>query len=101
MPDARERPGAGRAVVPLMCARTTVVHEFVAHRFPGLAAVVGALHQLPEPAAGLRGIQPMRISRRAFQMINLPAPKMGATDVPLFTPCVRCQDECALACANQ
>ena len=37
-----------------------VVGELVAHRLPGLAAVVGALDQLPEPAARLRRVDPVR-----------------------------------------
>src|SRR5882762_11094141 len=34
-------------------------------------------------------------------MVDLPARKVGATDVPLVAPAVRCQHERALACANQ
>ena len=61
MPDALELPGMRRAVVPLVRAGHAVVGELVADRFPGLAAVVGTLDQLPEPTARLRGIQPVRI----------------------------------------
>ena len=39
-----------RAVVPLVGPGHAVVGELVAHRCPGLAAVVGALDQLAEPA---------------------------------------------------
>ena len=53
MPDSRELPGVRRAVVPLVSGGDAVVHELVTHRLPGLATVVGALDQLPEPAAGL------------------------------------------------
>ena len=101
MPDALELPGVRRAVVPLVRAGDAVVDELVAHRLPGLAAVVGALDQLPEPAAGLRRIQPVRIDGRALQVIDLPAPKVGAADVPLFALAVRRQDERALARADQ
>ena len=45
MPDALELPGVRRAVVPLVRAGHAVVDELVAHRLPGLAAVVGALDQ--------------------------------------------------------
>ena len=34
-------------------------------------------------------------------MVDLPTPKMGATDVPSFALCVRRQDERALECTNQ
>ena len=40
MPDALELPGMRRAVVPLVSAGDAVVDELVAHRLPGLAAVV-------------------------------------------------------------
>src|SRR4051812_4978219 len=101
MPDALELPGVLRAIVPLMCAGDSVVHKFIPDWLPGRAAVVGSLDQLPEPAAGLRGIQPIRVGRRTFDMVDLPAPKMRATDLPLFALGIRCQDECALACTNQ
>ena len=53
MPDALELPGMRRAVVPLVSAGDAVVGELVAHRLPGLAAVIGALDHLPEPAAAI------------------------------------------------
>ena len=43
VPDAFEFPGVGRAVVPHMGAGDAVVNELVADRFPGFAAVAGAL----------------------------------------------------------
>ena len=101
MPDALELPGVRRAVVPLVRAGDAVVDELVADRLPRLAAVVGALDQLPEPAAGLRRIQPIRVDGRALEVVDLPAAKVGAADVPLFALAVRCQDERALACADQ
>src|SRR5205814_7329028 len=78
-----------------------LVHKLVTHRLPGLPAIAGALDQLTEPTAGLRGIQPIRVSRRSFDVVHLPARKLGATDVPPFALSVRRQDERALACANQ
>src|SRR5256886_10583464 len=78
-----------------------VVDELVPHRLPRLATVVGALDQLPEPAAGLRRIQPIRVSGRSLQVVDLPAPEVGATDVPPFARCVRRQDERALPCTDQ
>src|SRR5262249_55498486 len=101
MPDALELPGARRAVVPLVSAGDTIVHELVPHRLPHLAPIVGALDLLPEPAAGLRRIQPIRVSGRSFEVVDLPARKEGATDVPPFALSIRRQDERALACPNQ
>ena len=101
MPDALELPGVRRAVVPLVRAGDAVVHELVPHRLPRLAAVVGALDHLPEPAAGLRRIQPIRVGGRSLEVVDLPAGKVGTTDVPPFALAVRRQDERALARANQ
>src|SRR5262249_42755976 len=89
MPDALELPGVRRAVVPLVRAGVAVVHELVAHRLPGLAAVVGALDLLPEPATALRRIQAVGIDRRALQMVHLPAPEVWAVDVPPLALAVR------------
>ncbi len=101
MPDALELPGVRRAVVPLVRAGDAVVDELVADRLPGLAAVVGALDQLPEPAAGLRRIQPIRIDGRSLEVVDLPAPEVGAADVPPFALAVRRQDERALPRTHQ
>ncbi len=101
MPDALELPGVRRAVVPHVRAGDAVVNELVAHRLPRLAAVVGALDLLPEPAAGLRRVQPVRIDGRAFQVVDLPAAKVGTADVPPLALAVRGQDKRALACTHQ
>ena len=101
VPDARELPGMRRAVVPLVSAGDAVVHELVPHRLPRLAAVAGALDHLPEPAAGLRRVQPIRVSRRPLEMVDLPASEVGATDVPPLALAVRRQDERALPRTNQ
>ena len=101
MPDAGELPGVLRAVVPLVRAGDAVVDELVADRLPGLAAVVGALHRLPEPTAGLRGIEPVRIDRRALEVVHLPAREVGTADVPPFALLIRCQHERALARTDQ
>ena len=82
MPDALEFPGVLRAVVPLVRAGYAFVGELVAHRFPVLPAVVRALDHLAEPAAGLGGIQPVRVDGRALEVIDLPAPQMGPADLP-------------------
>ena len=101
MPDALELPGVRRAVVPLVGAGDAVVDELVADRLPGLAAVVGALDHLPEPAAGLRRVQPVRVGGRALEVVDLPAREVRAADVPLLALAVRRQDERALARADQ
>ena len=87
VPDALELPRVRRAVVPLVRAGDAVVDELVADRLPGLAAVVGALDQLPEPAAGLRGIQPIRVGGRSLEVVDLPAAKMRTADVPPLRAC--------------
>src|SRR6202030_1327692 len=89
MPDALELPGMLVAVVKLVsCQRLSafrrgVVHELVAFAFgraagaggftwgrsglmPGLAAVVGPLNHLAEPAAGLGGVDAIRVGWRTF-----------------------------------
>ena len=68
---------------------------------PGLAAVVGALDDLAEPAAGLRGVDPVRIDGRTLEVIDLPAGEVRAADVPFFALAVRRQDERAFARADQ
>src|SRR6266850_273003 len=74
VPDPLEFPRVRRAVVPLVSAGNAVVNKFVTYRLPRLAPVIRALDLLPKPAAGLRRIYPVRISGRALQMVDLPAP---------------------------
>jgi hypothetical protein len=101
VPHARELPGMRRAVVPLVRARHAVVGELVADRLPGLAAVVGALHDLPEPAAGLRRPDAARVRGRALDVIDLPAAEVRPVDAPALTLAVGRQHERALACPDQ
>src|SRR5207244_12094009 len=106
MPDALDLPGVRRPVVPLVRGeglagfRRRVVNKLVAlglghalwggGRFargcsglvPGLAAVIRALNDLPEPAARLRRIKPIRVRGRTLEMIHFPARKVGAADIP-------------------
>ena len=89
MPDARELPRVRRAVVPLVRARDALVRELVADRLPRLAAVVGALDHLPEPAARLRRVEPVRVRRRSLEVIDLPARKVRPADVPPLALAVR------------
>src|SRR5208337_219127 len=123
MPDALELPGMLRAVIKLVRGerlaglRRNVVDEFVAVGLgrtdgsgragrgsglvPGFAAIVGALHDLSEPSAGLRGVDAIRIGRRAFEVINLPASEVRAADLPVLAFTVRRENECAFARAYQ
>src|SRR5262245_6827653 len=78
-----------------------LVREVVAHRLPRLTTVVRALDDLAEPAARLRGIQPLRGSWRPFDVVDLPAPEVRPVDVPLLAGPVGGQDEGALARSDQ
>ena len=97
MPHPLELPGMLRAVVPLMRGERLagfgrrVVDELVARGLrrtwggrlsgrrsglvPGLAAIVGALDQLPEPAARLRRIQPIRDRQAIPSRDTSPSPR--------------------------
>src|SRR2546430_13352555 len=118
MPDAFEFPRMLGAVIPLMRAGDSVVNEHVAlafrhpvrtlqilgaaaRRLPGFAAVIRSLNDLPEPCAGLRRVNPVRINRRPFHMINFPAGNMRSAYFPIFALRIRSQDERTLSCANQ
>ncbi len=101
VPDALELPGAGRAVVPLVGAGDAVVDELVPHRLPRLAAVVGALDLLPEPAARLRRVEPIRVGGRSLEVVHLPAREVGTADVPPLALSIRSQDERALLRADE
>ncbi len=118
MPDALELPGMLRAVVPLMCARNTVINELVTLGFrrairsfhflraaarcaPGFATIVRALNDLPKPATGLRGVDPIGVNHRTFHVINFPPREMRAADLPSFTRAIRSQNERAFFCADQ
>ena len=48
------------------------------------ATIVGALDDLPEPAAGLGGIDAVGINRRALDVVNLPTGKVRAGNRPLL-----------------
>src|SRR5204863_5897184 len=68
---------------------------------PGLAAVAGALDDLAEPAAGLRGVDAVGIDGRALEVVDLPAGKVRAADLPLLALAVGVEDEGALARADE
>jgi len=100
MPHSFELPGMRRAVVPLVSAGNALVRELIAYRLPRFPTVARALNQLPEPAAGLLGVQPIRVSGRSLHVINLPPRKMWAADLPPLTFSVGLQHKRTLACAN-
>jgi len=100
VPDALELPRMCGAVVPLVSAGNAFVGELVAYWVPCLAAVVGALDDLAEPATGLGGVDAIGINRRALEVIHLPACEVGAADVPLFPLAVGGEDEGAFARAD-
>src|SRR5277367_3861603 len=93
MPDPLEFPGMSRAVVPLMGAGISVVGEFISRRLPRFAAVVGSLDLLAKPAAGLGGVDSIRLDRRTFEMIDFPAGKERTGDVPVLSLAVGREDE--------
>src|SRR5262249_13339786 len=101
VPDALELPRVRRAVVPLVCAGNAVVDELVVDRFPGLAAVVGTLDELTDPAGALRGVETVRIGWRSLEVIHLPATKMRTGHVPPVTRAVGSKDERAFARSDQ
>jgi hypothetical protein len=122
MPDALELPRVLRAVVPLMggerlagCVRR-VISELVAgfgrpggrvfangrtRLQPGLAAVVGALDDLPEPSARLRRIDAIGVHGRTFHVVDFPSREKRTADRPVFALGLRAEDERALFCADQ
>src|SRR5262245_39956498 len=118
MPNALELPWMLRAVIPLMCTRDSIVDELVAltlrhpirafqvlrcasGRIPFFSAVIRTLNDLTEPPTGLRCINAVRIDRRTFYVINLPACKMRTADFPSFACAIRCQDKRSFSCTNQ
>ena len=99
-------------------ARYTVVNKFVALAFqhaigafqvlraapgrvPLFSAVIGTLDDLAEPRTGLRCINPVRIDRRTFYMINFPARKMRAADFPSFARTIRRQNRTPLFVSHE
>src|SRR5207245_10159690 len=125
VPDALELPRPLRAVVVLVGGERLarlgrrVVDELVAlalrhpvrrggglalrraRLVPGLPSVVGALDDLPEPAARLRRVAPVRIGRRSLDVVDLPPREVRTLDVPFPALAVRGQDEGALPGADQ
>src|SRR5579871_1929019 len=118
MPDALELPRMLRAIVELMRGerlagfRRSVVDELVALAFrhaagsgrfarrrprlmPRFAPVIRALDDLPEPSAGLRGIDAVRINGRSFEVVEFPAREVRSAHVPFITLAVCRKNECA------
>src|SRR5579871_838863 len=101
MPDTLEFPRMRRSVVPLVCSRNSLVSKFVSDRLPAFPAVVGPLHNLPAPAARLRRVNAIGVCRRRFHVIQFPARKMRAADLPLFPLAVSGQNKRAFARSHQ
>src|SRR4030095_11243667 len=101
VPDAFELPRVGRPVVPLMGPWHAVVGKLVPDRLPCLPAVARSLDELPEPAAALRRIEPIRVGRGPFEVINLPPAEGTPAHAPLFALAVGSQSERAFARTNQ
>src|SRR5262249_13532918 len=72
-----------------------------AGRLPGLATVARPLDDLPEPAARLRGVNPVRIGRRALHVVDLPAGEERPADLPLRPVAVRRENKGALLGADE
>src|SRR5271165_1777455 len=123
MPDSLKFPRMLRAIVELVCGERLarfgrrVVGELVALALgwtwggrlaswgsglvPSLAAVIGALDDLPEPAARLRCVKPVGIGGRSLEMVDLPAGEVRAADFPVLALAVGGKNECAFACAGE
>src|SRR5271156_3029931 len=93
VPHPLELPRVRRPVVPLMGSGDAFIGKLVSHRLPRLTAVVRALNDLPRPAARLRCVETVRIGRRAFQVVNIPACKVRPAHLPLLALSVRSQQE--------
>src|SRR5579864_2393609 len=89
------------AVVPFVRTRHSFVLKLVSHCLPGIAAVIGSLHHLTKPAGVLGGVEAIRVNRRTFNMVDLPARKMGPAYFPMFTLPVSAQDKSSLSGTNQ
>src|SRR3984893_19213875 len=101
MPDALELPGTRRPVVIEVCAGLALIRELVPNGIPCLPAVVGALDNLPEPTGVLGRIDPVGVSRRPLDVVDVPAGEVRSADVPLLALGIRGHHECALVRANQ
>ncbi len=101
VPDPGELPGHRGAVEELMGSGVALVGELVAHRVPGAAAVVTALDLLAEPAAALRGVEPVGVRGRALDVVDLPAREVRPADLPVPARAVRRQHERTLPRAHE
>src|SRR5690606_39854239 len=69
----------------------------VADRLPRLSAIVGAVHDLAEPVAGLGGVDAIRVRRGALEVEDFHAREVRFADLPVLALFVRGEDERALA----
>src|SRR5256885_7956594 len=74
---------------------------FSAGNLPRFAAIIRALDDLPEPSAGLRCVDAVRVHGRTLQVIHLPSPEVRAVHIPLLALAIRRQNECALFCSYE
>src|SRR5579875_1213843 len=101
VPDARERPGPWRPVIPLVGPDRLLVGEGVADGCPASPAVRRALDDLAEPAARLGGVEAVGVGLGAGEVVDLPPAEQWAVEVPATAPAVGGEDERALARANE
>src|ERR1017187_5541439 len=108
MPSERRPRFMGRQVWPASSVRNTPAAEIAMNiRLGSLGSRMMVCRHIP-PAPGCQDgpdgwpRSPGRACNgRPLDMINLPAPKVGAADVPPLATAVRGHDERALARANQ
>ena len=84
-----------------MSAGYAVVGELMPDRLPCLAAILGALDLLSKPTAGLRGVKPVRVNWRSFQVINFPPREVRTADFPICALAIGSQDKGAFAGTNE
>ena len=71
------------------------------HRFPRFTAVARTLHDLAEPAARLRSVQPVGINGRSLHVVDFPAAKVRPADVRHLPLANRGQNERPLASPHE
>ena len=101
MPDTLELPGVRRAVIPLVRSGQTIVGKMIVDHGPTPAAILRALHDLPEPAGALRGIEPVWMERRSFDVKNLPTGKMWTGNRPPVAAPIARENERTFSCADK
>src|SRR5579862_5612338 len=118
VPDSLELPWMGGSVVPAVGTGGSFIDELIAftlgpsgfghqlfgrasRRIPSFAAIIRSLGDLAEPAAGLGGVNPVRIHGRTLHVVDLPSAEVRTFDLPIFPASVCGADERPLLCPNQ